>query len=185
MFLIEGATYQLTIVQIILISLGALLFLFFIFEVVALSLLTKHNDRIEKRNHNVNILLAQKYDILILIARIFKKYNLEIPSEFEEELSPKMEDSLRNLTLTERLTVKAYLMKASQSLLYFAETNKNVKNDNEFKILKKSLLTIDVNYRKAISLYNADALGFNYWIHFPLFRPIAIVKRFKDKEILS
>ena len=185
MFLLEGTTNQLTIVHIILISLGALLFLLFIVELIALSHLTKHNDRVEKRNHNVNILLAQKYDILILIAKIFKKYNLEIPSEFEEELSPKMEDSLKKLTLTEILTVKAYLMKASQNLLYFAEANKNIKDDTEFMILRKSLLEIDVNYRKAIALYNADALGFNYWIHFPLFRPVSVIMRFKDKEILS
>lgn len=185
MYFLEDFPSQLTIVHIVIIALGALLFLFFIFELIGLSLLTKHNDRVEKRNHNMNILLMQKYDILILIAKIFKKYNLEIPSEFEEELSPKMDESLKKLTLTERLTVKAYLMKASQTLLYFAESNENVKNDTEFKILKKSLLEIDVNYRKAIALYNADALGFNYWIHFPLLRPVSFIMRFKDKEIVS
>ena len=182
---LEGTTNQLTVVHIILIVLGAVLFLFFLFELFALSLLTKHNERIEKRNHRMNMLLMQKYDILLLIAKIFKKYKLEIPSEFEEELSPKMDESLKKLTLTERLTVKAYLMKASQNLLYFAEANENVKNDTEFKILKKSLLEIDINHRKAIALYNADALGFNYWIHFPLFRPISFIMKFKDKEIVS
>ncbi len=185
MIILEDAVNQLSALQVILIVIGVVLFLFFLFELMALSILKKHSERIEKRNHNMNILLMQKFDILVLIAKLFKKYKLNIPSEFEEELSPKMDESLKTLTLTERLTVKAYLMKASQNLLYFAEANENIKNDADFQILKKSLLEIDVNYRKAIALYNADALGFNYWIHFPLFRPISFIMKFKDKEIVS
>ena len=110
---------------------------------------------------------------------------MTIPSEFQEELSPKMDESLKRLTLTERLTVKAYLMKASQTLLYFAESNEKVKNDKEYQILKKSLLEIDQNHRKALALYNADALGFNYWIKVWAFRPIVRLAKFSEKEIVS
>lgn len=165
--------------------LGGLLFLFLIIELIAFFTLKKHEKRIEKRNYNVNILLAQKYDILVLLAKVFKRYKLAIPSEFQEELSPKMDESLKRLTLTERLTVKAYLLKAGQTLLYFAEANENVKNDPEYQILKKSLLDIDQNHRRALSLYNADALGFNYWISFWLFVPVAKLAGFHPKEIVS
>ena len=163
---------------------SVLLFSFLLIEIIGYFSLKKLNDRIEKRNYNVNILLAQKYDILVLLAKVFKKYNMAIPSEFQEELSPKMDESLKRLTLTERLTVKAYLMKASQTLLYFAESNEKVKNDNEYQILKKSLLEIDQNHRKALALYNADALGFNYWIKVWAFRPIARLANFSEKEIV-
>lgn len=182
---LEESQNNMSALYIVLIILGALVSLFFVVELIALGMLTKHNKRIEKRNHNVDVLLAQKYDILILLAKVFKKYKLQIPTEFEEELSPKMDETLKRLTLTERLTVKAYLMKASQNLLYFAELDERVKNDNEYKILKKSLLEIDKNHRKALALYNADALGFNYWIHNPLCRPVAFIMKFEDKEIVS
>lgn len=176
---------NLLVLYIVIFIFGVLLFLFLLIEIIAYFSLKKLNERIEKRNYNVNILLAQKYDILVLLAKIFKKYNMTIPSEFQEELSPKMDESLKRLTLTERLTVKAYLMKASQTLLYFAESNEKVKNDKEYQILKKSLLEIDQNHRKALALYNADALGFNYWIKVWAFRPIARLANFSEKEIVS
>lgn len=170
---------------IILIVIGILLFLLLFIEIIGYVILKKHNNRIEKRNYNVNVLLAQKYDVLVLLAKIFRKYNVVIPSEFQEELSPKMDESLKRLTLTERLTVKSYLMKAGQTLLYFAELNDNVKKDKEYQIIKKTLLEVDYNYRQAISLYNADALGFNYWISFWLFIPVSRIAGFKEKEIVS
>lgn len=164
---------------------SVILILFIVIEVLGYILLKKHSERVEKRNYNMNVLLAQKYDILVLLAKVFKKYQVAIPNEFEDELSPKMDESLKRLTLTERLTVKAYLMKASQNLLYFAEANPKVKEDQEYKILKTSLLEIDKNHRKAIALYNADALGFNYWSHFWILRPITKIAHFEDKEIVS
>ena len=170
---------------VVLIIVGILFVLFVFFEIVAYVSLKKLNERTEKRNYNVNILLAQKYDILVLMAKVFKKYKLTIPSEFQEELSPKKDSSLKIITLTERLTVKPYLMKASQSLLYFAESNENVKNDAEYQILKKSLLEIDTNHRKALALYNADAVGFNYWIKVWILRPVVLLAGFKEKEIVS
>ena len=74
---------NLLVLYIVISIFGVLLFLFLLIEIIAYFSLKKLNERIEKRNYNVNILLAQKYDILVLLAKIFKKYNMTIPSEFQ------------------------------------------------------------------------------------------------------
>ena len=185
MIVLGKNSIQLSLWHAILIIIGTIGIILIIIELIALHLLKKHNDRIDRHEYNVNMLLAQKYDILLLIAKVFKKYNVKIPTEFEEELSPKMDESLKSLTITERLTVKSYLMKAAQTLLYFAEINDKVKNDSQFKILRDSLIEIDKNHRKAIASYNADVIGFNFWISYGALKPIVKLMGFKKRDIIS
>lgn len=172
-------------VKIALIVIASLLFLTIVFVSISTYKFKKFNKRIENKLHAVNVLLAQKYDILLLLAKLLKKNKIKIPSEFEEELSPSMNENLKKLTFTERLTVRSYLMKASQSVIYYAEQNQSICEDNEYLVLKKMLVELDDDYRKAVALYNADALGFNYWSHFFLFRLTAKILRLQDKEIIK
>ena len=57
------------ITTIIIVSVILILFIFI--EVLGFVLLKKHSERVEKRNYNMNVLLAQKYDILVLLAKVF------------------------------------------------------------------------------------------------------------------
>lgn len=170
-------------ITILVISILVVLLLFF--TLIACHSLKKFNLRIEKKMYAVNVLLAQKYDILLLLAKLFKKYKIKLPTEFEDELSPSMDENLKRLTLTERLTVRAYLMKTSQSIVYYAEQCEDIREDSEYLILKKTLVELDDSYRRASALYNADALGFNYWIHLWCLRPIAKMLHLEDKELLN
>lgn len=170
--------------QIILLGVGIFLLLVFILGLLSARALNKFEKRIDKRMHAINVILAQKYDLLILMAKIFKKYRVKLPTEFEEELSPSMDSNLKTLTLTERLTVKAYLMKTSQSIIYYAEQSEVIREDNDYLVLKRALVELDDNHRKVAALYNADAMGYNYWIHVWYLRPLSKLSKFKDKDLI-
>lgn len=164
--------------------LGVVLAMYLLSLIIAYFALKKFAMRIETRKRSIDVLLSQKYDVLVLVARIFKKNHVQMPSDFEDELSPNMEGNLKKLTLTERMTIRSFLMKTTQTILYYAAQNPSISEDNEFLVLKRSLLEIDENYRKAITLYNADAVGYNYWIGMKVAYPLRKLGHFEEKQVI-
>lgn len=141
--------------------------------------------RINRRLDAIDVLLAQKYEVLRLVGKLFKKYKVVLPSEFEEDLAPHFDERLKEVTGTERTTIRSYLLKATQAVLFYGEQSKKLASDSEFIGLKKPLVEVDDDYRKAVANYNADVLGYNYWIQVFLWRWVARLARFHPKDVIA
>ncbi len=141
--------------------------------------------RINRRLDAIDVLLAQKYEVLRLVGKLFKKYKVVLPAEFEEDLAPHFDERLKEVTGTERTTIRSYLLKATQAVLFYGEQSKKLAADSEFIGLKKPLVEVDDDYRKAVANYNADVLGYDYWIHVFLWRWVARLARFHVKDVIA
>ncbi len=141
--------------------------------------------RINRRLDAIDVLLAQKYEVLRLVGKLFKKYKVSLPSEFEDDLAPHFDERLKEVTGTERTTIRSYLLKATQAVLFYGEQSKKLAADTEFIGLKKPLVEVDDDYRKAVANYNADVLGYNYWISVILWRWVARLARFHPKDVIA
>ena len=141
--------------------------------------------RINRRLDAIDVLLAQKYEVLRLVGKLFKKYKVSLPSEFEDDLAPHFDERLKEVTGTERTTIRSYLLKATQAVLFYGEQSKKLAADTEFIGLKKPLVEADDDYRKAVANYNADVLGYNYWISVILWRWVARLARFHPKDVIA
>jgi len=168
-----------------LIVFGVITLLYFISVIGYLRLMKRFLKRIELQLNAVDVLLAQKYDVLRLVGKLFKKYKVALPSEFEDELAPHFDERLKEVTGTERTTIKSYLLKATQAVLYYGEQDKKLAANPEFANLKKPLMEVDKDYRKAVAIYNADVLGYNYWISVFLWRWVAKTAKMKSKDVMA
>ncbi len=172
-------------VQITLLILTILVVLLILIGFFASRSLTKFERQMSKKMHAINVLMAQKQDLLVIMAKLFKKYHVLLPKEFVDDLTPVLDENLKSLTFTERLTIKTYLMKTSQSIIYYAEQSQSIREDHEYQVLKRALVELDDNHRRLSAIYNADVLGFNYWIKVWYLRPVCRLMKFKEKELLS
>jgi hypothetical protein len=171
--------------QIVLLVIGIIFVVYFLSSLVYLRIMRNFIKRINHRLDAIDVLLAQKYEVLRLVGKLFKKYKVVLPAEFEEELAPHFDERLKEVTGTERTTIRSYLLKATQAVLFFGEQNKKLAADSEYISLKKPLVEVDDDYRKAVANYNADVLGYNYWIRVLPWRWVAKLSHFHSKDVIA
>lgn len=81
-------------------------------------------------------------------------------------------------------TVLDNLTYIKDEILYISRGSAKLQNDEEFKLARQNIATLENQYRASIATYNADVLGYNYWISFFPTRFIWKLMKFKPKAIL-
>jgi hypothetical protein len=164
---------------IIVLSIYILLGLFFTFQIRSFFV------QLSKRKDAIDVVTAQKYDLLRMIGKLFVRHQIDVPQEFILSKRPRFEDTLQNIKDTERTIVKSFLVQTAQALFYYGEQNQALSVNPEYVSLKKSLAEVDELFRKQVAVYNAAATNYNWWQNFFLYRWIAIIFRHKYKELIS
>lgn len=141
--------------------------------------------QLSKRKDAIDVLTAQKYDLLRMIGKLFVRHNIDVPQEFILSKRPRFEDTLQNIKDTERTIVKSFLVQTAQALFYYGEQNQQLSVNPEYVSLKKSLAEVDELFRKQVAIYNAQVTNYNWWIQFILYRWISILFRHQLKELIS
>lgn len=80
---------------------------------------------------------------------------------------------------------KNTLSYAKDEIMFVVNQNKELLNDAEFEQTKSNVTDSDVIYRNNVAMYNADVLGYNYWIRFLPCRFIFLILRVKKKDLIS
>ena len=140
---------------------------------------------LRKHNKALAVILNTKYDNLSKLINITKKlgetfdedllnkfYSLE-PKDFAKQYTEKCKDARDILSLLKN------------QIIYLSSTNPSLEKHNEFQLLKDNVIELDVVYRVNIAMYNADVLGYNYWIRFLPFRYVFLLLKFKEKDLIS
>ena len=141
--------------------------------------------QLTKRKDAIDVLTAQKYDLLRMIGKLFVKHHIDVPQEFILSKRPRFEDTLQNIKDTERTIVKSFLVQTAQALFYYGEQNQSLSVNPEYVSLKKSLSEVDELFRKQVAIYNAAVTNFNWWHLFFLYRWISMLLRYQSKELIS
>jgi hypothetical protein len=167
------------LIIIIVLCIYLLLGLFFTFQMRSFFI------QLSKRKDAIDVLTAQKYDLLRMIGKLFVRHQIDVPQEFILSKRPRFEDTLQNIKDTERTIVKSFLVQTAQALFYYGEQNQALSVNPEYVSLKKSLAEVDELFRKQVAVYNAAATNYNWWQSFFLCRWISIIFRHKSKELIS
>lgn len=154
-----------------------------LFDFSVLFWLLRLKKEIKNKLHCINILMAQKYDLIIVLAKYLEDQGIVLPKNIQLSLDLNSEYNFKSITTTERLSIKTILTRTVEQMYFIADT-KGLVNDERYLTLKKSIGEIDTQSRKSVALYNSDVCGFNYWICFPLLRPISMLFNFKKGELL-
>ena len=93
--------------------------------------------------------------------------------DFEDPASQACEKSCNTLS---------YL---KDEVMFATNGNEDLNNDQDFIQVKNNILEADKIYRNNVVMYNADVLGYNYWIRFLPCRFIFKLFRVKEKQIIS
>lgn len=80
---------------------------------------------------------------------------------------------------------KIALSYVKDEIMFVTNENHELSQDPEFITYKNNVNDADTQYRNNVIMYNADVLGYNYWIRFLPCRFIFKMFKVKRKEIIS
>ena len=80
---------------------------------------------------------------------------------------------------------KKALSYVKDEIMFVTNENQDLSQDPEFITYKNNVNDADTQYRNNVIMYNADVLGYNYWIRFLPCRFIFKMFKVKRKEIIS
>ena len=139
-----------------------------------------------KHNRAIKIILKSKLDSLKeLVKNMTNNWEMEVNSDDIHLL----DDSQRMLDEKEFIkecdNIKKNLSYINNELTSKCEENESVINSDEYILIKENIKQLDSVYRSNVIMYNADVLGYNYWIRFLPFRYLWLLFRLKIKDLIS
>ena len=139
-----------------------------------------------KHNRAFKIILKSKLDsIKELAKKMSAVWGMEINNEYTHLLDESQNMLNEKDFLKDCDTVKKNLSYINNDLSSMCEENEEVKNDDEYILIEENIKQLDSVYRTNVIMYNADVLGYNYWIRFLPFRYLWLLFRLKLKDFIS
>ncbi len=171
--------------EVTLLILGILLSVYLFVALFYALQMQKLFKQLTKRKDTIDVLTAQKYDLLRMIGKLFVRHKIDVPQEFILSQRPRFEDTLQNIKDTERTIVKSFLVQTSQALFYYGEQNEQLSVNTEYVSLKKSLAEVDEHFRQQVAIYNAGVTNYNFWGKLWLYRWVSRLTRHKSRDLIS
>lgn len=163
----------------------AIVGLYAIFLVIDIIFVISFSSILSHHDHDLFLILTNKKDNLDKLAALISKHNIKVDK--------KQADALANFDLSviehqdgeEAKKAREMLTSISEYFLYVARDNDKVTNDAEFELISGNVEESEKLYRQHVVLYNADVLGYNFWISFFPTKFIYIILKFKAKDIIN
>ena len=166
----------------ILVVVGIIVIATMIFDI---AFVVSFNVIFRKHQKAITILLNVKYDNVRNLYIFLEENGYQI-NEKTMELAAKIqkndlnepgtksfENSMNNLTFL------------SNAVCTIVNKNVELRNDEEIKLFMDNIKTSDQQFRTVVTMYNADCLGYNYWISFWPTKFIWKLFKFKSRHLID
>lgn len=155
--------------------------LFFIIDFCIFINVIHLKKRLKKREYTIDSLMAQHYDLLLLLENKMVKAGIELDDKLRTSLDLYEKKERKKLSAGERIKAKAIIDGYNDSL-FLLLNNSQIAEDKEISLLMNSLDEFKTRYRQEIILYNQDVYAYNYWIRFWMFFLISLIFHMRKKE---
>ena len=160
----------------------ALAILYLLVLIVGITFVWSFASIMSHHSHDLTVMLTNKRDNLIKLSSLLVSSGIK--------LDKKKSDALRNFDLKriekhdgeDAKNARDELTSLSDYLLGIASDNQSLLNEEEYQLITSNIYELDKVYRHHVMMYNADVLGYNFWINFLPTRFIFKILRFKRKD---
>ena len=171
--------------RITLIVVSAVVAVWVLFLIVNLIFVASFSSIFKKHKKSVPVILYTKYEALNQLASLMKQSGIKLDNRYIALLSDISPNEFQEPGSQQFEKVKNMLSYLRDEMMFVANQNPEFKESFEFTQIKKNISDADLQYRNTVAMYNADVLGYNYWIRFLPCRFVFIIFRVKKKEIIT
>lgn len=171
--------------KIVLIVIGSMIAVWLLLFILDLIFVGSYLTIFRKHKKAMVVVLYTKLENLKKIFSVMRQSGIDIDSKFIEMLNGISEKDFEEPGSKEYISANNTLSYLKDEVLFIANEKEDLNNSSEFALAKKNVLEADSLYRSNVIMYNADVLGYNYWIRFLPCRFIFKMFKAKKKEIIS
>ena len=147
--------------------------------VISFSSILSHHD------HDLFVILTNKKDNIDHLVDLLNKHNVKMEKKELEKLTNFDLKLIEHQDGEEAKLARESLTSISDYFLSLARENEKVTNDDDYLLIEANVNEMEAVYSHHVVLYNADVLGYNFWISFFPTRFIYLLLKFKKKNIIS
>ena len=155
------------------------------FLIVDLLFVTFFSHILKKHSKGMTVVINAKYENIKKIYTLFVKYEVPVEEKIISILNGIDTKTFSKHDTLEAENTRNYLSYLKDEANFIANRNKDILEKPDFQIAKGYVNELDMQYRSNIAMYNADVLGYNYWISFLPCRFIFKMFKFKKKNIIA
>ena len=163
----------------------ALVALYLIFVVIDVIFVVSFSSILSHHDHDLFLILTNKKDYLDNVVSLLNKHSVKLDKKKVEELENFDLKLFEHQDGEEAKKARDLLTSISDYLMFTARDNQKVSNNPDFTLLSTYVDELEKVYRHHVVLYNADVLGYNFWISFAPTRYIYLILKRKPKDIIS
>jgi hypothetical protein len=145
---------------------------------ISMAILSK---TLRKKNKNLMIVLAQKFDLCVILAKDMMTKGIALPEDIKLDLNLDSNPAKGLKSTTERFLVANHIKNISMTLKAIYDASPIVNEDLKCQTIVNSIAESDSLRANEVVSYNNYAMAYNYWIMFPIFRPLS--KLFKIYKV--
>lgn len=147
--------------------------------VVSFSSILSHHD------HDLSLILTNKKDNVDNLVNLLNKHGVKLEKKNVDNLANFDLKTIEHQNGEEAKKNRELLTSLTEYFLYVARDTQKVVDDPEFSLISANIDELEKLYRQHVVLYNADVLGYNFWISFFPTRYIYKILKRKPKDIIS
>ena len=160
----------------------ALVGTYLVFVLLDVIFVISFSSILSQHDHDLSLILTNKKDNLDKLVALLNKHGVKLEKKKVEDLANFDLKAIEHQDGEEAKNARDLLTSLSEYFLYAARENEKVTNDPEFEEIANNIDEQEKIYRQHLVLYNADVLGYNFWIEFFPTAFIYIILRLKRKE---
>lgn len=152
--------------------------------VVDLGLIGTFRAILKRHNKAMNVMLMTKYDNIKKLIDVLDEIGCSVDVRLKKTFASIDTKLFISQDTIECKQVRDKLTYLQSEIFFLSRKNTFVENNDKFNVAKNNIIETDVVYRNTVAMYNADVLGYNYWIRFLPYRWLFLIFKIKEKELI-
>lgn len=152
--------------------------------IVTISFVCSFYSILSHHNHDLTVILTNKRDNLLKLSALLNSGGVKLEKKNLDALNNFDLKRIENQDGEDAKKAREELTSLSEYFLMMATTNETSLNQEEYFSIQKNLNELEKVYRDHLMMYNADVLGYNFWINFFPTRFIFKLFRLKKKDTI-
>lgn len=141
--------------------------------------------RLKRRIKGLNLLLTERAEILAQLVALFDSMGVEFSEEDRALFKEIAALQLLEARPDQEAQAASKIKEATSRFKYVAQANRWATQGENYPNLLAMLDDLEKNYRTCVLLYNADVVGYNYWIRIPALHWLGFILGHRRRNLLS
>jgi len=162
----------------------ALAIFYLVILIVDVSFTLSFRSIMKGHDHDLFVIQTNKKDMVEKLLSLLKKHNIKCDKKQVDSLTTFDVKNFEHQNGEAAKKAREELTSLCEYFLAVCRDNEKVSQDQAFIDLENNLNENERVFRYHVTMYNADVLGYNFWIKFLPTRYIYLLLRVKEKDII-